>query len=187
MYFGSGAGSSILGWLSSRMFFIAPNHVRAGDLPPKMFPPPPQTRTLPGPASQIPPWPPPNLNVIAAPASWGVPPTKAADTLPCVVPVLPISGRSQPTPLAAAYEVPPGWSSLLMPTARVFASGSGTACSHGASLICTGAPLRSVTAAIGVGGHQTPPERIVAATLPISRPLTGLNPSVNAPNPGPFA
>src|SRR3954471_4703364 len=143
--------------------------------------PPPQRLTCPGPPSQMPPRPPPNLNVIAAPASCGVPPKKAAETLACVVPVLPMLGRFQPAPLAALNDVPPGWPSFDMPTARGSARPWGTACSHGASLTGTGLPFRSVTAPIGVGGHQTPPDRMVAPTLPSSRPLSGLKPRVNAP------
>src|SRR4030081_2358947 len=113
-----------------------------------------------------------------------MPPTNVAEMLSFVVPVLPIIGRFQPTALAATAEVPPPWSSLLSPTASVLARPSGTACSQAASLTGIGLPVRSVTEAIGVGGHHTPPLRMVAATLPSSRPLSGLKPRVNAPVPG---
>lgn len=59
---------------------------------------------------------------MAAPASCGVPLTKAAEPLCCVVSVLPINGRVQPTACAAAWTVPPARWCLLMPTASVLAS-----------------------------------------------------------------
>ena len=115
----------------------------------------------------------PSLKVSTMPAYWGVAPRKPADWWASVVPVLPAIGRVQPAPLAAAAAVPPAWSSLLMPTASVFANASSTACSQGSSVITTGLPCRSRISSIGVGGHHTPPLMMVAATLLSSSGLVG--------------
>src|SRR3954470_4150718 len=126
----------------------------------------------------------PSLNVITDAAYCGTAPTNAADLNSWVVPVLPSIGRLKP--LAAAYEVPPGWSSLLRPVTNVFASGSSTACSQGFSrpLRSTGWPFRSVTEMSGVGGHHTPPLINVAATFASSSGLVGAGPRVSDALPG---
>src|SRR6476660_1713548 len=102
----------------------------------------------------------------------------ATDSLSLVVPVLPMSGRCQPAAPAAAADVP-AVVSLARPAASVCATPGLTTCSQGCCATATGFPLRSVTDWIGLGGHQTPSERIVAATLAISSGLTGLSPRVN--------
>src|SRR5690348_3850077 len=106
----------------------------------------------------------------------------ATDSLSLVVPVLPMSGRCQPAALAAAADVP-SVVSFARPAARVWARPGLTTCSHGCCGTATGFPLRSVTDRIGLGGHHTPSDRIVAVTLAISRGLTGLTPRVNESRP----
>src|SRR5438132_460259 len=123
--------------------------------------------------------------VSTAPASCGVAPMKPADLYSCVVPVLPSMGRVQCAALAALAAVPET-ASLLSPTTSVLASPSGTACSHGCSGTSTFLPLRSSTSTIGVGGHQVPPLIRVAATLAISKVLTGAGLRVKEPLPGLF-
>ena len=105
------------------------------------------------------------------------PPTKATDSLCCVVPVLPMPGRVQPAARADAAVVPltVSW---LNPAMSVRASSGGTACSHGCSGRFTGCPNRSVTERIGSGGHQVPSLISVADTLASSSGLTGLSPRV---------
>jgi len=106
----------------------------------------------------------------------------ATDSLSLVVPVLPMSGRCQPAALAAAADVP-SVVSFARPAARVCARPGLTTCSHGCCATATGLPSRSVTDWIGLGGHHTPPDRIVAVTLAISSGLTGLTPRVNESRP----
>src|SRR3954462_14566170 len=118
-------------------------------------------------------------NTIAAPASCGVAPTKAADLYSCVVPVLAAIGRFQPAAAAAAADVPPGWSSLDIPFIRVSASAGGTACVHGCDRTGTAAPERAVTETIGSGGHHMPWDASVASTFASSSALVGVTPSVN--------
>src|SRR5689334_16303843 len=89
-----------------------------------------------------------------------------------------MSGRVQPAARAAAADVP-DTVSWLSPAARVWARPGATTCSHACCGTVTGAPSRSVTDAIGFGGHQTPSLSIVAATFAISSVLTGLTPRVN--------
>ncbi|CAM3643787.1 hypothetical protein MYFR107205_20695 [Mycolicibacterium frederiksbergense] len=98
-----------------------------------------------------------------------------------MVPVLPDIGRFQPTDPAAAAAVPAPVSSLLSALARVLARPSGTTCSQVSVVTATSVPLRSKTLSIGFGGHQVPPEAIVAATLDSSSPLTSMGPRVNEP------
>ncbi len=97
------------------------------------------------------------------------------------VPVLPDIGRLHPAPDAAPAAVPPLTWSLDMATARVSASPSSTTCSHSGSFSSTGAPVRSVIDSMGLGGHQTPPEAMVAPTLDSSSALTAVGPRVNEP------
>src|SRR6476646_6471256 len=98
----------------------------------------------------------------------------ATDSLSLVVPVLPMSGRCQPAAPAAAADVP---------SVVSFARPAVTTCSHGCAATATGLPPESVTDWIGLGGHHTPSDRIVAVTLAISSGLTGLTPSGNESSP----
>src|SRR5213080_230872 len=106
----------------------------------------------------------------------------ATDLLSLVVPVLPMSGRCQPAALAAAADVP-SMESFERPAASVCATPGLTTCSHGCWATATGFPFRSMTDWIGLGGHHTPSDRIVAVTLAISKGLTGLTPRVNESRP----
>src|SRR4051794_5724511 len=108
-------------------------------------------------------------NTMDAPASCGVAPTNAPDWDVWVVPVFVAIGRFQPAAAAAAAAVPPGATSWESPLRSVSASPGSTACVHAGWVIGTGAPVRSVTEVIGVGGHQTPWLARVAPTLASSR------------------
>src|SRR5918997_4538989 len=108
---------------------MALNQVRAGTLPPKMLPLP---HSRGGSVSQIGAGLDPSGQTSTAPEYCGVAPMNPAERLAVVVPVLPSIGRVQFAAFAAAKAVPPGWSSLLNPTAREFARPSGTTCSQGA-------------------------------------------------------
>ena len=168
-------GSGRTGW-PSRIGFIAPNHVSAGALPPKMLPLR-QANGTPAPSQsccgrlEL-------SNTMTAPASWGVMPTNAADLWNWVVPVLPAIGRSHPTWRAAPAAVPLT-ASLLRPVIRVLARPGSTAWLHGGSMMATGWPAWSVTESIGLGGHHMPPLASVAPTLASSSTLVGLTPRVN--------
>ena len=104
-------GSGATGWPSSSGF-IAPNHVSAGVLPPKMLPSR-HGKGAPAPSQsgrgefEL-------SNAITAPDICGTTPMNAADLCCWVVPVLPAIGRFQPTCPAAPAAVPGETSSLLM-------------------------------------------------------------------------
>jgi hypothetical protein len=89
-----------------------------------------------------------------------------------------MSGCDQPAARAAAADVPET-ESALSPAASVRASPGAITCSHACCPTGTAAPSRSVTDWMGLGGHQVPPDRMVADTLAISSVLTGLSPRVN--------
>ena len=72
-------------------------------------------------------------------------------------------------------------SSWLNALANVLANPSGTTCSQVCVVTDTSLPCRSKTLSIGLGGHHTPPEDRVAATLDNSSALTWIGPSVNEP------
>ncbi|CNV68969.1 Uncharacterised protein [Mycobacterium tuberculosis] len=98
-----------------------------------------------------------------------------------MVPVLPDIGRSQPAAPAEPAAVPLPTASLLIALARVFASPAGTTWSHVSVVTATSLPLRSMSWSIGLGGHHTPPDANVAATLDSSSAFNSMGPRVNEP------
>src|SRR5699024_9941932 len=116
-----------------------------------------------------------------AAAYLSVNPRNDDDLLASLVPVLPDTGCPQPVAPAASAAVPAPTESLDMATDRVSARPGSITCSHSGSASSTGLPVRSVMDSMGLGGHHTPPEAMVAPTLDSSIGLTEVGPRVNDP------